>query len=185
MKYSSVLCLNRKLIGFISMVIMTITLQSVLFAYAKPITADTMPPALSQQIVRLVDLLSDGYAVGYPDATMTNTQQIEPDKTMTFAVFTIEGFSGGNNHGQYLAVFLNSINEEEQVYYQLIDVIHIAGKSWRSILELQPKITRLSADKIKISIKALENTSGDGPNFPSKPTIIHLLLHNNRLIDVK
>ncbi|MGZ8239406.1 MAG: hypothetical protein ACXW00_11645 [Methylobacter sp.] len=62
--------------------------------------APSTPKPLSAKIQNLVTVLSDGYAVGYPKATMIQTIKGGFNTDVTLAVFTIEGSGGGNNYSQ-------------------------------------------------------------------------------------
>lgn len=55
------------------------------------------PKQLLQQVARLTDLLRDSHAVGFPEATMTQVLKPSPCGKIALAVFTVEGFGGGNN----------------------------------------------------------------------------------------
>jgi hypothetical protein len=148
--------------------------------------APTVPKPLTIQIQRLVDLLSDGYAVGYPKATIFQTVKTKKNNEITLAVFTVEGFGGGNNFSQYFAVFSPETTENGKQQFMLIDVIPIGGGGWRSIEKLNAKTTAdPKTDEVTIAIDALENTGDDAPNFPSKKITINLMLKNGRLNEKK
>lgn len=139
---------------------------------------------LSAKIQNLVAVLSDGYAVGYPKATMIQTIKGGFNNEVTLAVFTIEGFDGGNNYSQYLAAFSPETMEDGKQYFRLIDVMRIGGGAWRAIRELNAKSTpELKSDEATIAIEALENTDDDPPNFPSKKSTITLVLKNGRFYE--
>ncbi|MGZ8238233.1 MAG: hypothetical protein ACXW00_07485 [Methylobacter sp.] len=98
-------------------------------------------PLLSAKIQNLVTVLSDGYAVGYPKATMIQTIKGGSNIDITLAVFTIEGFGGGNNYSQYLAAFSPETMEDGKQPFRLIDVMRIGGGAWRAIQKLNAKST--------------------------------------------
>jgi len=160
--------------------------SSLIFAAAPP----KLPKSLADQIQRLVELKRDSYASEYPEARMVQTLQQNLGSNDTFkitlVVFTIEGFGGGNNHTQFLAAFSPEKTEEGKIYFTLLDVIPIAGKGSRAIEKLNAKmIYDQKSGDTNFSIDALENTDGDGANFPSKKTSINLLLRDDRLLEVK
>src|SRR5262249_55762945 len=61
--------------------------------------------SLLVQVQRLTELLRDSHAVGYPKATMAQAIDLRGGRQLVLAVFTVEGFGGGNNHSQFLAAF--------------------------------------------------------------------------------
>jgi len=180
------------------------------FAITTSAFAD-IPKELISQVQSVTDLLSDGDAVGYPEATMV--QQIKNGKfdEVDLVVFSIEGFGGGNNYQQFFAVFLKKTAQNGNQHYKLVDVIHIGGGGWRAIQKLDAKTTSNLIDvaylgedhwgdeviaglkdqniitNIKsgstITIDAMENRGIDSPNFPSKKTTITLLLKGGRLYE--
>ncbi|MFL9709961.1 hypothetical protein [Methylobacillus sp. Pita1] len=143
------------------------------------------PKALTAQVERLAALLSDGFAVGYPGATQTQVLSRHGQETTTLAVFTVEGFGGGNNFRQYLAAF-SSDEAADKPYYSLLDVIPIGAGGWRSIVGLQAKVTgRAKQGGVLFTMPIMENLSDDAVNFPSKKASIRLLLENGRLRELK
>lgn len=143
------------------------------------------PKALEAQVEHLATLLSDGFAVGYPEATQTQVLSRYGHETTTLAVFTLEGFGGGNNFRQYLAAF-SSENETGKPYYSLLDVIPIGAGGWRSIVGLQAKMAgRTKQGGVLFTMPMMENLSDDAVNFPSKKASIRLLLENGRLRELK
>ncbi|MGZ3802537.1 MAG: hypothetical protein ACXVCL_20430 [Bdellovibrio sp.] len=143
--------------------------------------ASSIPKPLSAKIQNLVTVLSDGYAVGYPKATMIQTIKGGGNTDVTLVVFTIEGFGGGNNYSQYLAAFSPETMEDGKQPFRLIDVMRISGGAWRVIQKLNVKSTpELESNEATIAIEALENTDYDSPNFPSRKSTITLVLKNGR-----
>lgn len=150
---------------------------------------EPLPKALEEQVVRLVDLLRDSYATGYPEASMTQTLVTGDGRQYTLAVFTIEGFGLGNNYSQYLAAFSPEVNEEGVQHYTLLDVILIGGDSLRSIEKLDAKLVGdPTGAQVLIDIPLMENTDDDSPNFPTRAGVIHLALDDSqgsRLVELK
>lgn len=148
-----------------------------------------VPKALEEQIGRLVALLKDSYATGYPEASLTQTLNTGEESQVTLAVFTVEGFGRGNNYSQYLAAFFPDENEEGVPNYRLLDVIRIGGDSWRTIQNLQAKLVSDPAgEQTLIDIPVMENTDEDAPNFPSRAAVIHLSLDDSqslRLVEIQ
>jgi hypothetical protein len=159
---------------------------SVFFIFALLMTpaifADSsVPKPLFAKIQNLITVLSDGYAVGYPQATMIQTIKGGFNTEVILAIFTIEGFAGGNNYSQYLAAFSPETMADGKQPFRLIDVVRIGGGAWRAIRKLNAKSTpELKSDEATVAIEALENTDDDPPNFPSKKSTITLVLKNGR-----
>lgn len=143
------------------------------------------PPLMAPQIERLVALLGDSYAKGYPQAAMVQAVSLPDGRKLAVAVFTIEAYGGGNNHRQYLALFEDEADESgPRDHYLLLDVMQIGAKGWRAIPQLQVE-TRVDASsgKLQFLIPALANLPGDALNFPSKKTLIRLTF-DRRLTEV-
>ena len=144
------------------------------------------PKPLLAQVERLTELLRDSYAVGYPDAMMVQLVKVREGEELALVVFTVEGFGGGNNHTQYFAAFTPEIDEKGKQHFSLIDVVPIAGKGWRGVMNLNAKVTRnpKTAETL-IAFGGLEVAGDDAPNFPSKKVTINLLLKGGRLVEKK
>ena len=168
----------------LKLVIVFLSLASVFASETN--AAPAAPKPLAIQVQRLVGLLSDGYAVGYPQATNFQTVRTTKKNEITLVVFTVEGYGGGNNFSQYFAAFSPETTENGKQYFTLIDVIPIGGGGWRSIEKLNAKTTTDSkSDETTITIDALENTDNDALNFPSKKITINLTLKSGRLNERK
>lgn len=149
------------------------------FAAGPPIA---QKPLLAQ-VERLTELLRDSHAVGSPQATMAQAFDLRAERQLVLVVFTVEGFGGGNNHSQYLAVFETDVDAKPP-HYGLIDVIHIAGKGWRNIEKLNARVSPPpKGGEISIDIDALDVGLEDPPNFPSKKSVIRIALTQGRLIE--
>lgn len=144
------------------------------------------PKPLLAQVQRLIELLRDSYAVGYPDATMVQLVKGSKGEALALVVFTVEGFGGGNNHTQYFAAFTPETNEKGKQHFSLIDVMPIAGKGWRGVMNLNAKVTwNPKTGETLIAFDGLEVAGDDAPNFPSKKVTINLLLKGGRLVEQK
>jgi hypothetical protein len=148
--------------------------------------ATAVPKPLLAQVARLVELLRDSYATGYPEATMVQMVSPSQDRKLALAVFTIEAFGGGNNHQQFLAVFEHELDKAgHREHYTLVDVMPIGAKGWRAIMELKAKmVTSKDSQELQFLIPALEVGPGDALNFPSRESTIRLVL-NKRLTEIK
>lgn len=152
---------------------------------AAPASIKASKPLLAQ-VERLIELLRDSYAVGYPDATMVQLLKGGEGEELALVVFTIEGFGGGNNHTQYFAAFIPQTNEKGKQHFSLIDVMPIAGKGWRGVMNLKAKVTKNpKTGETLIAFDGLEVAGDDAPNFPSKKVTINLLLKGGRLVEQK
>ncbi|MEI6068755.1 MAG: hypothetical protein WCP96_15540 [Methylococcaceae bacterium] len=148
--------------------------------------ASKVPKPLAAQVQRLVALLSDGYAVGYPGATRFQTIKHDVGGEIALVVFTIENFGGGNNYSQFFAVFSPETTGKGKQHFMLLDVMKIGRPGWRAIEKLNVKTTpNPTSDETIIAIDALENTAEDSFNFPSKKITINLVLKNGRLSEQK
>ena len=144
------------------------------------------PKPLLAQVQRLAELLRDSYAVWYPDATMVQFAKVREGEALVFVVFTVEGFGGGNKHTQYFAAFTPDADEKGKQHFSLIDVMPIAGKGWRGVMNLNAKVTRNpKSNETLIALDGLELAGDDAPNFPSKKVTINLLLKDGRLVEQK
>ncbi|NVZ50735.1 hypothetical protein HX792_10345 [Pseudomonas sp. B6002] len=151
---------------------------SLLFACTLTHAAENpVPQPVAEQVGRLVELLKDGFASGYPEATQVQDLNVGTADQLTLAVFTVEGFDKGNTYRQYIAAFTPAVTEDDQEHYTLVDVMHIGGDGWRAVETLDAKWVKDPAHKrALIDIPVMENASGDSPNFPSQPGVIHLAL---------
>lgn len=107
-------------------------------AWSHAASADT--PAekfIDGEIDRLVALYSDGIAVGYPEYRHVKFAKVlESNGDVAVALFSVEGFLGGNLHEEYLAVFepveAADIDGRKTNPYRLLAVQKIGGRGWRT-----------------------------------------------------
>lgn len=151
-------------------------------AVAAPVP-DNPPAPLLAQVQRLTELLRNRQAVWSPKATLWQNVKFRQGGEFVLVVFTIEGFGGGNNHAQYLAVFSPETSGQGEQRFSLIDVIRIGGTGWRSVLRLNAKTIPLKSGEILISIDAVAAVRNDPANSPGKETTIHLSLDDGRLVE--
>jgi len=155
-----------------------------IFAQAAP-KNKIAPKELTVQVKKLGELLSDGYAVAYTPATFTYEIKRKDTSKLVLTVFTIEGFGGGNNHSQFLAIFEENLNEQNKPYYTYLDNIGIGGKGWRGVEELNAKVIEDKKNNaLNISFDALEVGEDDAPNFPSKKVIVKVVYSKGKLTEV-
>lgn len=144
--------------------------------------ADAPPKTLAVQIERLVELLGDGYSSGYPEASLYRLADPQQPDSLAFAVFTVEGYGGGNGHVQYLAAFQRGQGRDGKEHYQFIDVTWIGGKSFRSIDDIDA-MELLPAGGMRVHLSGMANSANDAPNFPSQPLRVQRDLIQGRFHD--
>ena len=142
------------------------------------------PKPLLAQVQRLTELLRDGRAAYYPEATLVQRLRLPGGEALVLAVFTVEGFGGGNNHTQYLAAFTPGPTNGGEEHFMLIDVIPIGGKGWRAVSTLDARAARgAKGGETLIAFDALAAAGNDAPNFPSRPVRLAIVLKNGRLAE--
>lgn len=105
---------------------------------------------------------------------------------VVFVVFSLEGFGGGNNHTQYFAAFSVEPDGKAAGHYSLLDVLPIAGKGGRGVMDLNARVSRgAKGGQTLIALDALEVSADDAPNFPSKKATINIILEGGRLAEQK
>jgi hypothetical protein len=157
-------------------------LACTLAAAAPP--SSSAPKALLAQVQRLAELLRDSQAVYYPGATLLQRVRLPDGEALVLAVFTVEGFGGGNGHTQYLAAFTPDRDGQGPEHFMLIDVMPIGGKGWRGVSKLDARVSRLpEGGETRISFDALEVADGDAPNFPTHKATVQIVLKAGRLAE--
>jgi hypothetical protein len=113
--------------------IFLLTLLATVVAMAAP----SQKELIGKEVDHLVALFSDGIAVEYhPYRDIEFGKIFGSNQEDAVALFSIEGFHGGNDHAEYLA-FFQSV-EQDQVPnqkprpFRLVAVTQIGGRSWRS-----------------------------------------------------
>lgn len=145
-----------------------------------------VPNALRSQVQRLADLLTDGYAVLYPEGTRFQVAKLRSGQELVLTLFTLEGQGGGNSHSQYFAVFTPQPDRTGKPYFSLLDVILVGGKGWRGITNLSARVSSSpNGQDVRIDIDGAEVAGDDAPNFPSRKTTVMLRLHDGRLSESK
>ena len=92
---------------------------------------------IEKEVERLVALFSDGIAVEYhPYRHIEFGKIFGSDQEDAIALFSIEGFHGGNDHAEYLAFFQSveqgQVPSQKPRPFRLVAVTQIGGRSWRS-----------------------------------------------------
>lgn len=146
----------------------------------------TAPKPLLDQVQRLTELLRDSRASGYPDATLVQFITPAGGQPLVLVVFTVEGFGGGNNHTQYLAVFRPDPDAAgAEPHFTLQDVMPIGGKGWRAITTLDAKARQDARTGVTtLTMQALAVGDNDAPNFPSRKTVVRVVLNKGRMAEL-
>ena len=102
-------------------------------AHAKPAAAGPIDQAVS----RLVQLYGDGIAVNEPEfRSITYGHFFDEESADAIAMFSIEGFGGSNDHGEYIAFFQGvepyQANGRKTRPFKLIATMQVGGREWRT-----------------------------------------------------
>jgi len=114
----------------------TLLISFVVIVTAVAAVAQPSKVPIEKEIGNLVALFSDGYAISYPQYWHIEFGKIfGTDREDAIAIFSIEGFDGGNDDHQYLAFFeavdqVPAINSKSRPF-RLVAVSQIGGRSWR------------------------------------------------------
>jgi hypothetical protein len=143
------------------------------------------PKALADQVARLVELLRDRHASGYPPATKFAFLKGSDIPEYAVVAFAVQGYGGGNNHAQYLAMFAVD-RETANPFYTLEDVITFGGKGSRAIATMNPRLLpKRKPGEVVFEVDTLEVGPNDPPNFPGKKGVARLRLKDNRLSEIR
>ena len=153
---------------------------------SSPVLADA--PAekfIDAEIDRLVALYSDGIAVGYPEYRHVKfAAGREPDGVAAVALFSVEGFHGGNLHEEYLAVFAPveaaDVDGKQTNPYRLLAVQKIGGRGWRTFDWDTVQIARGV-----VTLKGKKWKADDPGCCPSAPTTATFRLRDGALAEVR
>ena len=97
----------------------------------------TMRQGVNAELGKLVDLLGDGIACEYPSFRAVKFGKLfQQGEDGVVALFSIEGFGGGNNNSEYLAIFeavpRGGPARKKSKKYRLVAVTQIGGRWWRT-----------------------------------------------------
>ncbi|MDP1758990.1 MAG: hypothetical protein Q8K77_04255 [Thermodesulfovibrionales bacterium] len=141
---------------------------------------------VNAKVTQLAALLRDSYAKEYLDFRGIQIFRNEREELLVAAaVFTIEGFAGGNNYTQFLAVFANLEGLEKRL--SLIDFMAVGGKGGRSIEFKKIKIN-ITEKGILITVPTLEYGPDDAmccPSVKSNATFLVEVYRGKRLEEIK
>jgi len=143
---------------------------AVILAAPAAVSADAASASfIDREIERLAELFSDGIAVSYPEYRHVKFARVlNADRDAAVALFSIEGFLGGNLHEEYLAVFepveTADIEGRKTNPYRLLAVQKIGGRGWRSF-----DWDTAQFDKGYVRLKGKQWKKEDPGCCPSKP----------------
>ncbi|WP_417913181.1 hypothetical protein [Candidatus Electronema sp. TJ] len=123
---------------------------------------------INNRVNALVILLSDNSADEYQEAREIAELDLDNDghKLIT-ALFSIEGFNGGNGHVQYLAVFVDRYEgiSTRPTRLTLLDFTPVGSKGWRSLCCFSS--IRLVQNEVEINFDTKEYGTDDPSCCPS------------------
>lgn len=158
--------------------VMAIMLLSV-YSQAEPPVSKLPGTAISQ----LAKLCSDGIAQNSPEFRHVKYGHFfEEDSDDAIAMFSVEGFGGGNGHSEYIAFFQGvepyEANGAKTKPYMLVALMQIGGRWWRSF---DWKSLSIAPGAATISGKAWR--SEDAGCCPTAPFTATFRLKDNRIVE--
>ncbi len=137
---------------FVWTVMAGLVLAAAPFSFAKSPAELTIDRA----VTALVSQMSDGVAVSLPEfRRIVFADVLGNGQKDAVAFFAIEGFGGGNNHAEYLALFAavpaDAAAAKPVRPFRLVTVMQIGGRGWRSLdwatAVLKPGVITVSGKK--------------------------------------
>jgi hypothetical protein len=129
---------------------------------------------VAQKVTQLIDLLRDESATEYKEGQSISIVKLKGGITMAVAVFTIEGFSFGNDYTQFMAIFATtrSPNDARNLPHSpprlaLIDLTAVGGRFWRNV-ESKTIRVREGRHGIIIRFDTIKFTAKDAACCPSQ-----------------
>jgi hypothetical protein len=137
------------------------------------------------EIDRLVDLYSDGIAQAYPEYRHVRfAKLLDGEAQAAVALFSVEGFQGGNLHEEYLAVFepveAAQVDAKKTNPYRLLAVQKIGGRGWRTF---DWDSVQFSAKSIRLHGKSWAER--DPGCCPSAPIAVTFRLRDDALVETR
>lgn len=129
---------------------------------------------LDSRVDTLVTLLKDAHATEFKKARHT---YIDGSRAFGIVFFTLEGFDGGNNYTQYLALFRarseSTTTKSIESTFQLVAYTPVGGKAWRSVNVEKFKFEKVATGGT-IELLTTNYVDGDPTCCPSKPgTVVY------------
>lgn len=149
--------------------------------YAK--AAQPVPDLPDKAILQLINLYSDGIAQSCPEFRCIKYGHFfDESSDDAIAMFSLEGFGGGNGHGEYIAFFQGvepyEANGERTSPYRLIATMQIGGRWWRTF---DWKSLSIAPGRARISGKIWR--SEDPGCCPSAPFTTTFQLQEDRVVE--
>ena len=169
---------------------LTVFFILLLFPFQASANEKALKDDINAKVTQLASLLRDSYAQEYPEFRgIQILKNDNEDLIVATAVFTIEGFAGGNNYTQFLAVFskLSGESEGHPKRLSLVDFMAVGGKGERIIEFKQIKINKMK-NEILITVPTLEYGPNDAmccPSIKSKAQFTIEPYEGNRLKEIK
>jgi hypothetical protein len=155
---------------------------------ALPVVAPADVPAaqfIDTEIDHLVSLFSDGIAVSYPEYRHVKFAKVlEGEGEAAIALFSVEGFRGGNLHEEYLAVFepveSAEIDGQKTQPYRLLAVQKVGGRGWRTF---DWDTLRFARDSVSLSGKQWK--AADPGCCPSGPVTVTFRIRDDAIVEMR
>jgi hypothetical protein len=129
---------------------------------------------VAQKVTQLIDLLRDESATEYKEGRGISIVKLKGGITVAVAVFTIEGFSFGNDYTQFMAVFATTRlpNDTRNLPHipprlALLDLTAVGERFWRNV-ESQTIRVHEGRRGIIIRFDTVEFTAKDAACCPSQ-----------------
>ena len=143
-------------------------------AFARNTEASLVHKEVAQKVTQLIDLLRDEAATEYKDGRGISIVKLKGGITVAVAVFTLEGFSFGNDYTQFMAVFATTRlpNDTRNLPHvpprlALIDLTAVGGRFWRNVESKSIRV-REGRHGITIRFDTVEFTLTDAACCPSQ-----------------
>jgi len=144
--------------------------------------------SLEVSVRQLIRLLSDSTTSEVGKAR--HIVRSNDSRHLAAVFFSLEGFNGGNNHTEYLALFEpdwgggEEMTESERIdqnvkKFRLVGYVPIGGSGWRMSV---PESCRIERDRIQLN--TLEQGANDSVNAPTKPGKTIVLIRPRQLIEI-
>ena len=159
-------------------------LASLLVAAARARAAEDPSGAyLKRAVAQLISLHSDGLAVGYSKFRHIQYGPLFSEHGRDAVVlFNLEGFMGGNQHVEYLAIFEKigrfRAGRRRSQPYRLIATLEIGAREWRSF---DRESLQISHGRLSLSGKAW--APGDPGCCPSEPISTSFRVGEGRVVE--
>ena len=129
---------------------------------------------VAKKVSQLVDLLRDESAAEYKEARGIEIVKLTGGITVAVAVFTLEGFSFGNDYTQFMAVFATTRFPHDKrslpripPRLALIDFTSVGGRLWRNVESKNIRV-RTARRGIRIGFDTVEFTPADVACCPGR-----------------